>query len=64
MMKDEVDAKNQSCDAANKQHEQPLAQGDIAQLTDPVKQAEYRREYLAQLRQRSCPGCGESVDLF
>ena len=29
-------------------------------LDDPIKQEQYRREYLRQLRLRSCPGCGET----
>lgn len=37
---------------------------DLEQLADPGKQAEYRRAYLAQLRQRACPGCGETDELF
>lgn len=32
-------------------------------LNDPIKQEQYRQEYLRQLRLRSCPGCGET-DLF
>lgn len=32
-------------------------------LNDPIKQEQYRQEYLRQLRFRSCPGCGES-DIF
>lgn len=32
-------------------------------LKDPIKQEQYRQEYLRQLRLRSCPGCGET-DLF
>lgn len=32
-------------------------------LNDPIKQEQYRQEYLRQLRLRSCPGCGEA-DLF
>lgn len=32
-------------------------------LDDPLKQEQYRKEYLRQLRLRSCPGCGET-DLF
>lgn len=64
MMKDELDRNHQTCSAANEQQKQSLTQSDLAQLSDPDKQAEYRREYLAQLRQRACPGCGESVDLF
>lgn len=37
---------------------------EAAALADPEKQAEYRREYLAQLRRRACPGCGESGEPF
>ncbi len=33
-------------------------------LTDAEMQAAYRREYLRQLRQRSCPGCGEGDEVF
>ena len=29
-------------------------------LDDPIKQEQYRQEYLRQLRLRSCPGCGET----
>lgn len=36
-----------------------LESAELAQLADPEKQAEYRREYLAQLKRRACPGCGE-----
>ena len=43
-------------DAKQKQDEQEA-------LNDPIKQAQYRKEYLRQLRLRSCPGCGET-DLF
>jgi hypothetical protein len=32
-------------------------------LDDPIKEEQYRQEYLRQLRLRSCPGCGET-DLF
>jgi hypothetical protein len=32
-------------------------------LNDPIKQEQYRKEYLRQLRLRSCPGCGET-ELF
>jgi hypothetical protein len=32
-------------------------------LNDPIKQEQYRQEYLRQLRLRSCPGCGDT-DLF
>jgi hypothetical protein len=28
-------------------------------LADSVMQEKYRREYLRQIRQRSCPGCGD-----
>lgn len=43
-------------DAAEQQSEQDA-------LNDPIKQEQYRQEYLRQLRLRSCPGCGET-DLF
>lgn len=36
----------------------------IDSLTDAEMQAAYRREYLRQLRQRSCPGCGEGDEVF
>jgi hypothetical protein len=34
---------------------------ELEQLTNADKQVEYRREYLAQLRRRACPGCGEDT---
>jgi hypothetical protein len=39
------------------------ATGEQEALDDPIKQEQYRQEYLRQLRLRSCPGCGET-DLF
>jgi len=39
-------------DAADQRAEQEV-------LNDPIKQEQYRQEYLRQLRLRSCPGCGE-----
>lgn len=33
-------------------------------LMDAETQAAYRREYQRQLRQRSCPGCGEGDEVF
>jgi hypothetical protein len=42
----------------------PSASQDLQQLVDPDKQEEYRAAYLAQLRQRACPGCGESDVIF
>lgn len=42
-----------SPDAADQQVEQEV-------LDDPIKQEQYRQEYLLQLRLRSCPGCGET----
>jgi hypothetical protein len=33
-------------------------------LADAEMQAAYRREYLRQLRQRGCPGCGEGDEVF
>ncbi len=35
-------------------------QGEQKTLDDPIKQEQYRQEYLRQLRLRSCPGCGET----
>lgn len=43
---------------------QSLTAEQLAALDDAAKQDEYRREYLAQLKRRACPGCGESNDLF
>lgn len=28
-------------------------------LSESIKQEQYRREYLRQIRLRSCPGCGD-----
>lgn len=35
-----------------------------AQLADAELQESYRKEYLAQLRRLSCPGCGEEFSHF
>jgi len=40
-----------------------LTQAELSQLSDKDKQEEFRKAYLAQLRQQQCPGCGET-DLF
>lgn len=37
---------------------------DAAQLADAELQKKYRKEYLAQLRRLSCPGCGEDFTVF
>ena len=37
---------------------------DAAQLADTELQEKYREEYLAQLRRRLCPGCGEDSSVF
>lgn len=49
----------------------PIADGSASQtneqmadLADLEKQAEYRREYLTQLRRRACPGCGETDSIY
>lgn len=34
------------------------------QPADSDVQEEYRREYLAQLRRRACPGCGDGEPIF
>jgi len=49
-----------TCDEAK----YPLESAESAQLADPDKQGEYRREYLAQLKRRACPGCGEQDEVF
>ena len=33
--------------------------GEATELPDPSTQEHYRQEYLRQIRQRSCPGCGD-----
>ena len=45
------------CAQANETPEQ------LADLSNEVQQAEYRRAYLEQLRRMSCPGCGENPTL-
>ena len=37
---------------------------DEAQLADAELQERYRKEYLAQLRRLSCPGCGDDFTVF
>jgi hypothetical protein len=37
---------------------------DDTQLADAELQERYRKEYLAQLRRLSCPGCGEDFSNF
>jgi hypothetical protein len=37
---------------------------DDDQLADAELQERYRKEYLAQLRRLSCPGCGEDFSVF
>lgn len=37
---------------------------DAAQLADAELQEKYRKEYLAQLRRLSCPGCGEDFTVY
>lgn len=46
-----------------KEAEDQLDTSEQQALDDPIKQEQYRQEYLRQLRLRSCPGCGET-DLF
>lgn len=41
-----------------------LTNEQLAELSDQDKQAEYRREYLAQLQRRACPGCGETDSMY
>ena len=40
---------------------QSLSPAEKEQLSDAETQARYRDEYLAQLRRRACPGCGEDA---
>ena len=42
---------------------EPLSERTRRELEDEAKQAVYAKAYLAQLRARSCPGCGET-DIF
>lgn len=35
-----------------------------SQPTESDRQKHYRREYLAQLRRRACPGCGDGDPIF
>jgi hypothetical protein len=37
-----------------------MSNGEDVKLSDAETQAKYRAAYMAQLRLRSCPGCGES----
>lgn len=46
--------------AVNQSTPPTLTTEELAQLSDPVKQEQFRREYLTQLRHRACPGCGEA----
>jgi hypothetical protein len=41
-----------------------LTNEQLAEISDQEKQAEYRREYLAQLQRRACPGCGETDSFY
>lgn len=52
-----------ACDAASQPTASSLTSEELAQLSDPDKQEQFRREYLNQLRRLSCPGCGEG-ELF
>jgi hypothetical protein len=54
---------------ANDEFECPAAETrltaqELVDLQDSDLQAHYRREYLAQLRRRACPGCGEADEVF
>ena len=44
-------------------NESELSANQQADLDDAATQEAYRKQYLAQLRQQQCPGCGES-ELF
>lgn len=43
--------------------EASLSEEQLRQLADAELQARFRKEALAQLRRRQCPGCGEE-ELF
>jgi hypothetical protein len=45
-------------------NQEQLTEAQLADLTDAPKQQTYREEYLRQLRQRSCPGCGDEGDVY
>jgi hypothetical protein len=51
-----------NCPSVQAPQSQSLSPAEQEQLSDAATQEEYRREYLAQLRRRACPGCGESDD--
>ena len=53
-----------ACSAASQSTPSALTTDELAQLSDPVKQEQFRLEYLAQLRRRACPGCGETGEDF
>lgn len=53
-----------ACPAASQSTPPELTTDELAQLSDPVKQEQFRLEYLAQLRRRACPGCGETGEDF
>lgn len=36
----------------------------LASTLDATLEAEYRKEYLLELRRRACPGCGEDFSHF
>ena len=44
--------------------DQALSEKDLQDLADPEKQAEYRKAFAEQMRQRSCPGCGDDGTLL
>ena len=43
-----------------KEAEDQLDASEQQALDDPIKQEQYRQEYLRQLGLWSCPGCGET----
>ena len=45
--------------ANQENHDAALTPQQCADLTDELKQAEYRRAYQQQLDRQVCPGCGE-----
>ena len=52
--------KTRTEDAASDLTGEELTDKQKSDLADEQTQEAYRRAYLAQLRARECPGCGES----
>lgn len=65
MMNDRMNQKPGAARETNSQPAVPVEAADeLDLLSDAATQEAYRQEYLKQLRQRFCPGCGEDFKLF